>query len=99
MRFIDAVQHPPGSRHAGHRTAHVVLVTEDLDVETQSPPSAMATAMSANTCPGACCHGPAYVSASAWLTPSTRPVSRANSRNIPTPACDTTPVPSALTLT
>jgi hypothetical protein len=39
------------------------------------------------------------VSANAAVTPATKPVSQASSRNIPTPACDTTPRPSALTLT
>lgn len=39
------------------------------------------------------------MSANAWLTPATSPVSTANSRSMPTPACDTTPVPSALTFT
>jgi hypothetical protein len=69
--------------------------------QTQSAPSAIATAtaISANTRPGACTHGPAYVSANASVTPSTSPVSRASSRSIPTPACDTTPTPSALTFT
>ena len=33
------------------------------------------------------------------VAPSIRPVSQASSRSIPAPACDTTPVPSALTLT
>jgi hypothetical protein len=67
--------------------------------ETQSAPSAIATAISVNTRPGECTHGPAYVSANAAVTPAVSPVSRASSRSIPTPACDTTPTPSALTFT
>lgn len=39
------------------------------------------------------------MSANTAVTPATNPVSWANSRNMPTPACDTTPTPSALTLT
>lgn len=64
-----------------------------------SAPSATATAISVNTRPGACTHGPRYVSASTAMTASTRPVYSATSRNNPTPAWDTTPAPSALTLT
>ena len=64
-----------------------------------SAPSATATARSQNTRPGACSHRPWYVSASAAVTPSTNPVSAAISRSSPTPTCDTTPSPSADTLT
>jgi hypothetical protein len=39
------------------------------------------------------------VSINAALRPSTSPVHSAISRSNPTPACDTTPYPSALTLT
>ena len=65
----------------------------------QSAPSATAAARSANTPPGACIHGPRYVSANAAVTCADSPVSSATSRNIPTPACDTTPWPSADTFT
>jgi hypothetical protein len=54
-------------------------------------PSATAAARSANTTPGAYTHGPLYVSANAAVTCADNPVSSANSRNKPIPACDTTP--------
>lgn len=46
---------------------------------------------------GACTGEPSYVSSSASVTPSTRPVHSAISRSNPTPACDTTPAPSSVT--
>ena len=64
-----------------------------------SAPSATATARSVNTRPGGCTGSPLYVSSNAPVTPSTSPVYSAISRNKPAPACDTTPCPSALTLT
>src|SRR5665811_1145909 len=44
-------------------------------------------------------YGPLYVSASTALTPPVKPDRSATSRSRPTPACETTPSPSALTLT
>jgi hypothetical protein len=32
MLPVDPIQHPPRRRHAGHRTTHSMLVTEDLDM-------------------------------------------------------------------
>ena len=65
-----------------------------------SPPSAIVTARSASTRPGACRVGNArYVSSSTSVHPAASPVSTVNSRSSSVPARDTNPVPSALTLT
>src|ERR1700682_5601099 len=65
----------------------------------QSAPSATAAARSANTAPGEYTHEPLYVSANTAVTCAESPVKSASSRSIPTPACDTTPWPSADTFT
>ena len=45
---------------------------------------------SANTSPGACVHGPRYLSANAVVTCTDSPVRSATSRNMPAPVCGTT---------
>lgn len=57
---------------------------------TASAPSATATARSVSTRPGACRHGPRYVSTRAAFSSLNRPVSHASYRSIPSPACETT---------
>ena len=99
MVGIDPVQHPPRGRHRRHRTEQVLAVIEHAD-----PADRVRAIGDRDGQIGE--HPPRLVNRDTLVgadqrpvTASTRPVSSAISRSRPTPACDTTTLPSALTLT
>src|SRR5271170_2881629 len=66
---------------------------------TQSPPSASITATSLSTRPGSCAERRSRDPANAPDNAPVSPTRSANSTNNATPACDTSPSPSAVTST
>lgn len=98
MRRIDAVQRPPGGGHRGHRPEHALSITEYSDSGDRGRTVGDSDGHIGQHLPRRVNpHAAVGVRQSTVERVDQAAVCSAISRSIPSPACETTPLPSALT--